>query len=109
MEWKYLCYTSFYCLCNSNSLNFDWNTSAPAVGVNSDLFSVRWQDDFSFQASSYNFAVTADDGVRLYVDNELLINQWKNQAATTYTATKTMTAGEHLIKLEYYENTGGAT
>src|SRR3989338_3496235 len=89
---------------DSNPLNFDWNTSAPAVGVNSDLFSVRWQGDFSFQASSYNFTVTADDGVRLYVDNELLINQWKNQAATTYTAIKTLTAGEHLIKLEYYEN-----
>ena len=38
----------------------------------------------------------------------LIIDAWKNQAATTYTATRTLTAGDHQVKVEYYEASGGA-
>jgi hypothetical protein len=33
----------------------------------------------------------------------LIIDQWKDQSATPYTATVPLTAGEHQIKTEYYE------
>ena len=52
--------------------------------------------------------MTSDDGIRLWADGQLLIDQWEDQAAATYKVTKTMTAGEHEIKIEYYENTGSA-
>ncbi|MDP9348567.1 MAG: PA14 domain-containing protein, partial [Gemmatimonadota bacterium] len=74
----------------------------------SDQFSARWVGKHSFNAGTYEFKVTADDGIRLWVDGQLLIDQWKDQAPTTYTASVSLTAGEHEVKTEYYENGGGA-
>jgi|GEM_PF-340775 len=91
-----------------NSINFDWGGGSPDSRVPSDNFSARWQGNYSFNSGNYTFIVTADDGVRLYVDDQLIIDKWKDQPATTYTADRTLAAGSHLIKMEYYENGGGA-
>src|SRR5215208_6677866 len=88
-------------------INNDWASSSPGSGVNADSFTARWVGTFDFEASDYEFTVTSDDGIRLWIDGQLLIDQWKDQAAT-YRATKTMTAGEHEIEVEYYENVGSA-
>ena len=48
--------------------------------------------------------VTADDGVRLFVDGTLLIDRWVNQSATTYTASVALSSGPHTVVMEYYEN-----
>jgi hypothetical protein len=90
------------------SVNYNWGTSGPGNGIGTDLFSARWTGSFSFSAGSYTFTATADDGIRVWVDGTQIINQWKDQAATTYQATVTLTAGTHVIKVEYYENGGGA-
>ena len=42
------------------------------------------------------------------MDGALLIDAWKNQPPTTYTAIRTLTAGNHQVTVEYYENLGGA-
>src|SRR5215208_5607802 len=89
-------------------INNDWASDSPGSGVNADSFTARWVGTFDFEASGYEFTATSDDGIRLWVDGQLLIDQWEDQAATTYKATKTMTAGEHEIKVEYYENAGSA-
>jgi hypothetical protein len=91
-----------------NTVNFDWGTGSPDPSISPDSFSVKWEGTFTFESGNYDFSVTADDGVRLYVDNNLIINQWIDQAPTTYTATRAMTAGTHTIKVEYYENGAGA-
>jgi hypothetical protein len=91
--------------CETNIIN-DWGSGSPGLGVNTDSFTARWVGTFDFEASDYEFTVTSDDGVRLWVDGQLLIDQWKDQGATTYKATKTMTAGAHEIKVEYYEYGG---
>jgi hypothetical protein len=90
------------------SVNFDWGTGSPDSMVNSETFSAKWEGNLNFDQGDYTFTVTADDGIRLYVDNQLLIDQWKDQPPTTYTAVKAMTSGNHLIKVEYYENSIGA-
>jgi hypothetical protein len=90
------------------AINNDWGSRSPASGVDADLFTTRWVGTFDFEASDYEFTATADDGVRLWVDGQPLIDQWKDQAATTYRATRTMTAGQHEVKVEYYENAGAA-
>jgi type IV pilus assembly protein PilY1 len=71
-------------------------------------FSVRWTGNFDLAAGSYIFSATADDGVRLYVDGQLVIDKWIDEGATTYTASVPLVAGTHEIKLEYYENWGDA-
>ena len=65
---------------------------------------MRWLGQFDFAAGATTFTVTADDGIRLWVDGSLVINAWIDQGATTYTATRTLTAGQHEVKVEYYEN-----
>lgn len=56
----------------------------------------------------YTFYIESDDGMRLWVDEVLLIDEWQNQPATQYEAVHTLTAGEHEVKVEYYESTGGS-
>jgi hypothetical protein len=89
-----------------STINFDWGSGSPGSGVNVDSFTARWVGSFAFEASTYEFSATADDGVRLWVDGQLLIDQWKDQGATTYKATKTMSAGTHEVKVKYYEYGG---
>lgn len=89
------------------TLDFDWGTGSPQAGVvNPDNFSARWLRYIDTTAGIYRFTVTTDDGMRLWVDDQLLIDAWSDQAATTYTAQKWLAAGHHLVKVEYYENGG---
>ncbi|MCS7287151.1 MAG: PA14 domain-containing protein [Anaerolineae bacterium] len=89
-------------------INFDWGTSSPDPSIPPDNFSARWFAVLNFTAGRYRFTVTVDDGVRFWVDGELLIDSWKDQPATTYTAEKDLSAGNHVLVLEYYERTGFA-
>ncbi|PYM24295.1 MAG: hypothetical protein DMD78_09295, partial [Candidatus Rokuibacteriota bacterium] len=89
------------------AVNYDWGAGGPA-GLPVDNFSARWTRNVSFPAGSVTFTVRADDGVRLFLDGVAIIDQWHDQPATTYTATRTVTAGTHEVKVEYYENTGDA-
>jgi hypothetical protein len=90
------------------SINFDWGQKSPDPLVPEDFFSARWEGKFPFEQGTHTFTVRADDGVRLYVDNQLLIDQWKDQPASTYSAIKNMSKGDHLVRMEYYEAGGGA-
>ena len=85
------------------SINFNWGTGNPIEQVPADNFSVRWTRSVSFAAGTYAFSTTTDDGVRLYVDGNLIIDHWVNQSQTTYTANRVLTSGYHTIKMEYYE------
>ena len=88
------------------AIDNDWGYGSPAPAVSPDFFTARWVGTFDFEASGYEFSATADDGVRLWVDGRLLIDQWRDQGATTYRATTNMTAGAHQVKVEYYEYGG---
>lgn len=94
---------------NDAAINFTWAGSSPANGVGSDNFSVRWEGDFDFAAGTQRFTATADDGVRLYVDGNLVIDRWVDQAATDHTADVVLTAGTHRIRMDYYERSGNAS
>lgn len=84
------------------AINFVWEGS-PAPGINADLFSVRWTRNVFFNEGLWRFKVTADDGVRLYVDNVLVIDKWRLQSATTYEAKVPLAAGVHTIRMEFFE------
>ncbi|MFO0729686.1 MAG: putative baseplate assembly protein [Nitrospiraceae bacterium] len=92
------------------TINFDFGAGSPIAGVGSDNFSIRWTGWVQPKASGpYSFHALSDDGVRLWVDGKLIIDQWHDQGATENTSMSavTMTAGrKYDIKLEYYEHTG---
>ena len=92
--------------CESAPLSHDWGSGGPA-GL-ADSYSARWSGLFGFLDGPYTFTATADDGIRLWVDGDLLIDQWRDQAPSTFQATREMTAGRHAVKVEYYEKAGGA-
>ena len=92
---------------NEPAINLD-TIGAPAPQIGSDNFSVRWTQTTSLNAGRYRFTATADDGVRLWVNNQLVINEWRDQAATDFTADIDLPGGAIPIQMEYYENGGGA-
>ena len=91
-----------------SEINFNWGSGSPAPGINADNFSVRWTGQFTFEAGAYRFKATADDGVRLWVDGALIVDAWREQPPTTYEAMVTLAAGQHDIRMEYYERGGGS-
>jgi single-stranded DNA-binding protein len=92
------------------AINFDWGYGSPfPAAIGRDNFSVRWTRTISLATGQYRFVVTADDGVRLYLDGKLIIDKWQDQGTTTYTSIKMLNAGTHTIKMEYYERYGNAT
>ncbi|MBM4430374.1 MAG: hypothetical protein FJ026_08530 [Chloroflexi bacterium] len=91
-------------------INHNWGTGAPVPGVGSDHFSVRWTGNIYFGANdNYTFSVTSDDGVRIWIDGGLLLEQWRDQSATTVSVTRYVSQGVHPIIVEYYEATGTAS
>ncbi|MHB1316367.1 MAG: peptidoglycan-binding protein [Minisyncoccota bacterium] len=101
-------FNTFVSASQVSSIAYDWGTDSPAAGVNIDQFSATFDGNFNLAAGDYLFTVTSDDGVRLFIDNVVVIDKWQVQAPTAYTATKTLSAGIHRIKVEYYENYSGA-
>jgi hypothetical protein len=93
--------------CEGAPLSYNWGAGGPA-GLPVDNFSARWTGRFTFAAGTYDFTATADDGVRVFLDDVPIIDQWHDQGATTYTATRTVTAGDHEVRVEYYEHGGAA-
>jgi glucose/arabinose dehydrogenase/regulation of enolase protein 1 (concanavalin A-like superfamily) len=90
------------------TIDFDWAGGSPDPAIPADNFSARWTKASTFTAGNYEFTVRADDGVRLYIDDKLVIDKWIDQGPTTYATVQNLTAGTHTIKLEYYERGGGA-
>ena len=90
-------------------INFYWGSS-PGSGINSNNFSVRWTGTLHIPADGYySFASCNDDGTRLYVDGNLLINDWTGHApAWCYSSAVYLTAGEHGFQVDCYEGYGGA-
>jgi hypothetical protein len=90
------------------SIYYSWGSAGPGNGIPNDNFSARWTGNFNFIAGTYTFTATADDGIRVWLDGNLIIDAWIDQPPTTYQATRALSAGEHLVKVEYYEKGGGA-
>lgn len=86
-------------------LDFDWAYSAPAVGIPSDKFSVRWTATAPFDAAIYRFSLLVDDGARLWVDDKMILDSWKDGSVRELTAELGLSKGKHALRLEYYDNT----
>jgi hypothetical protein len=88
---------------SESTIDFDWGYNAPVRGLPSDNFSVRWTRSVYFDAGTYRFSATADDGVRVWLDGQLIIDQWREQGATTYRVDRSLNAGYHDLRVEYFD------
>jgi hypothetical protein len=90
------------------AIDHDWGTDAPD-GLPEDGFSIRWTGSWDFEMGEYAFFVFADDGIRLWLDGELVINEWDVGGQSYHETRLVETAGRHELKLEYFEESGAAT
>lgn len=92
------------------TVDFDWGTGAPINGMGTNTFSVRWSGQVEpLYTETYTFQTLSDDGIRLWVDDNLIINQWNDHSATYHSGTIDLEAGVlYDIRIEYYENGGDA-
>jgi hypothetical protein len=93
---------------NERSLDFNWGYGAPATGMPADDFSARWTRTVNLETGVYYLYAQADDGVRLWLDEVLLIDHWQESAAQTYSVEQPLSKGNHNIRVEYFEKTGQA-
>ena len=91
------------------TVNFNWSGS-PAPSMNPDGFTVRWTGKIEVPASAtYTFHTQSDDGIRLLVNGQQIIDNWTDHGDTHDSGDIALSAGQQYeIILEYYENGGGA-
>jgi len=92
------------------TVNFDWAGGSPDGSIGPDTFSVRWTGKVRPQFSeTYTFTTVSDDGVRLWVNGQLIVNNWSDHAPIENAGSITLSAGQSVdIRMEYYENGWGA-
>ncbi|MGQ9904328.1 MAG: PA14 domain-containing protein [Anaerolineae bacterium] len=94
--------------CEGWPIRHDWGGGSPGSGVPDDGFSARWSGRARIEEGSYTFIAQADDGIRVWLDGGLILDAWRDQPLTEYRVTRDVSAGEHEVQVEYYENGGGA-
>jgi hypothetical protein len=92
------------------TVDFNWGAGAPNAAMGSNTFSIRWTGFVQPRYSEiYQFYTTTDDGLRLWVDGELIIDRWLGQSASETSGAIRLVAGrKYQIRLEYYEDLGDA-
>lgn len=93
---------------NERTLDFNWGRGAPATGMAPDDFSTRWTRTVNLEAGVYRLYAQADDGVRLWIDDVLLMDHWQQTAVQTYSVEYRLSKANHNIRVEYFEKTGEA-
>jgi GH43 family beta-xylosidase len=86
-------------------VDHDWLAASPGTGVGADKFSVRWSGTLTAPTTgAYKMILSSDDGVRLFVDGKLLVENWTGHFVTRNEATVQLTAGKATsIRLDYFE------
>ncbi len=90
------------------AVSHNWFNGAPDPELPADSFSARWAGDFDFAEAVYRFVGIADHGVRVYLDDVLILDNWSPVTGLTPYVEMEVTAGVHRVQVEYREQTGAA-
>jgi hypothetical protein len=92
------------------NINFAWADGSPNAAVNAEQFSARWTGQIQPRHSGeYTFYINSDNGRRVWINNQLVIDKWIDDYNIEYSGKITLAAGQKYdIKVEYFENFGGA-
>ncbi|MES2223908.1 MAG: GLUG motif-containing protein [Patescibacteria group bacterium] len=89
-----------------SNINVDWGGGSPDSSIHNDGFVGRFTKTVTLTAGVYDFNISSDDGNKIKVDGNTIMDNWSSN--TINTTSTTLTAGTHTIVVEYYENGGGA-
>jgi hypothetical protein len=92
---------------DDRTLSFDWDTAAPTGNLPPDGFSARWTRIKEFEPGRYRFHIRADDGVRFYVDDTLVLDEWHSARDQTYEVDVDL-PWKPKLRIEFYEDRGDA-
>jgi hypothetical protein len=81
---------------------------SPVYEKRDDRFSVRWSGRTEFEEGRYRFFGESDDGLRIVLDGGTVVDDWSVHARRSFHVEKEISAGWHMVVVEYFENTGGA-
>ncbi|MEM9068180.1 MAG: PA14 domain-containing protein [Myxococcota bacterium] len=91
------------------AIDFEWVDGSPMVGFPQNDFTVRWDTCLELEESTtIHLEVGSDDGSRVFVDGERILNNWNDQAGNWVRGDVELAAGKHPIRVEYYEKGGSA-
>ncbi len=90
------------------SPNHDWGHGSPVASLPVDNWSARWTRVETLEAGDYQIVVRADDGARVLVNGNLVIDQFGASGGQPASATVTLPAGQHTIVIEFVELSGVA-
>jgi len=90
-----------------DAINFNWGGGSPAAGVPTDNFSARWTGTFNFRQGWHRLSVFVDDGIRVWVDGNMVLDEWRDQVAS-FSRDLNLSGGDHAVRVEYFEHGGGA-
>lgn len=89
-------------------IDFDWGRGRAHPRVPEDHFGVRWSADVTFEEGTYRFQASTDDGTRVHLDGELIIDAWYPRPVRSTVAYGHVPAGRHRLVVEYFEQAGFA-
>ena len=103
-------FTSYVLTRVDATVNFNWASGSPDPSIGEETFSVRWTGEVEpLYSETYTFYTTSDDGVRLWVDSQLVVDNWTDHGPTENSGTIALTGGvKYDIQMDYYEKSGGA-
>jgi beta-glucosidase len=92
------------------NVNFLWGGQPPMSGMPGNGWSAKWTGTLKPPTTgTYQFALTSDDGSRLFINGQQVIGNWANQPPTTKTASVSLTAGQPVsIEVDYFQDGGGS-
>lgn len=94
--------------CDQFPLNLPWGVNSPAPDVNNDNFSARFEGLFAFEPGNYRFDLGADDGAKVFVNNEPVFDEWRVQTDDFSQVMSFPEAADYRVRVEYYEAAGNA-
>jgi hypothetical protein len=89
------------------SINFNWGTGSPANNIPSDNFAARFERTLDFSIGRYEISMTMDDGARLFIDDQLVMDAWNVGSSRTRTVRQVL-SGPRRLRVEYFEASGVA-
>ncbi|MEM7657849.1 MAG: PQQ-dependent sugar dehydrogenase, partial [Bacteroidota bacterium] len=87
-------------------IDFSWGSGSPAISMAYDSYSIKWEGMIEpLTSETYTFFGRSDDGIRLWINNQLVIDNWQDQGVNEVSGTISLTAFTQVpIRVEFYEN-----